>query len=242
MDNEDLVLSTHNVRDMVLTSKLIDNKIITDHIVLNMLPVNKIEDIHVISDFTEFLDLDGILPYPKEMHDDIKEFLNVILTNVINRTFDMSLPGISIDSFFSDRKSLIEMARNDTEVQAVLDNIDFRTLLGEFANEKDVEEMYDESIHITYLVVKNKIKIVCVDKDVIPPNDDLDNGEIFKITNNIPLYGDLLRIDKTLIEGDYDYVIYSTNGKSYLVCKSVFKYKTIREFDISEYQLLNIKK
>lgn len=244
MENlENIAISTHLVRDFVLSEYISNGTTLSEHLILNTLPIKKVDDKHVISDFTEYLEVDGYLPAiksgaPKE----IVKFINVVLTNVINRHLTMAIPDISMSDFIEDRKSLIELIRDDKEIEQVISKIDFVGMFKHGDNKDDIIDMYDENERVTYLVVKNIIRVLVIPEDASVSNSLLDtDNEILKLTKNLRLYKLIDQTQIDVISDDNEYLIYLTNGKSYLLSKSIYNYPTIKSFDISEYQLLNIK-
>jgi hypothetical protein len=244
MKKDEIALSTNFVRDHALTEYYSTGIGITEYIILNTLPVEKIDDKHVISDFTEYLDLDGYLPLIKKDTDNtIVKFININLTNIINRKLTMSIPGVLIEDFLEDRKGLIELIRDDEEISSVINKIDFKAIFNYSNNAEDIAKFYDEDITVTYLVAKNNIKIIVINETELLHNDILDEkGGIFRLTKNLKLFKAINRVDPSILTDDDEYIIYGTDGKSYLLSKSIYDYPTIKKFNISEYQSLNIAK
>lgn len=231
------LVTMHGLRNEVL-SKLIDGERDTDiqhYIVCNVLPIRRVdEDISVITDFSDYMDLDGLLPIINEdTPDDIKHFLDVTLTNIVNRHLEQCVDWLRVVEFIKDRAELIEYIRSDDDIKDIITKINFNSYYCNSKLDNDIIAMYTDvdKDNITYLALKNPLAIKTVLINQIPETLYTGNtNEVYKITEHVLPYN--------TPDSNSDLLLYTDTGDSFLMMKSVYGYNTIRKYSILDYMKL----
>jgi len=188
----------------------------------------------------DYLDVD--LPLPKikpKTPANIREFLNVQLTNEINRKFSVMIGKAKIENYETDRDEIIDAARDDRRFSKFLEMVEeynWKHRLEDFNIEVSPEDYdYLRTGNVKLIIYPIPVKVVFVEEKLIPRSPELENGETMRITANRKLYK-LLAEDISINE----IVVFDDNDESFIVAESVYGYPTIKKDNLDSYFWLKI--
>jgi len=217
-----------------------DNPKMLNLMLINMLPLEKDNDGEIIWDLRKYIDFQGLLPeIKKDAPMEIKEFLNVQLTNEVNRKLKSMIGPVSIDSYDIDRAEIIEAAKEDPRYKKFIElfnenNLDTRITEIEVELIEDLERYKIEGVKS--IIYPSAVRFIVLPQELIPKNTELENGKIFRLTSNRKLY----KLLNPYMEDGYEILIYTDKDNQYIVTKSVYDYPTIRKLNFDHYWKLSI--